>query len=103
MKALNQNALHEIDVTNYIRCRHSPDEFIIVGKLEDGRILLHVSDTDPPVPYGTLILPQDALFGLMASTMVYLKHYKIDFQEKIVEYFKGKPVEYRFTADTDEK
>lgn len=81
------------NVINYLR-RDCGSESIIVGEMENGKYILHIGDKSPPVPNHTLFLSEDALIGLTAVIMTYLKKCEIDFSEKVKEYFKDKPMKY---------
>lgn len=88
MNEKNVEIQTEVNVINHVRCKYNDNGSIIVGKLENGNLILHVGDKDPPVPYCTLFLPEDDLVGLMTALMEYLRQQGIDFSQKAIEYYE---------------
>jgi len=98
MNLATENHPTEINLINHIRYKGENREDIIVGKMDDGNYLLQVGEASTPIPFRSLIMPEDVLLGFIASIAIYFNEFEIDLSKKIAENFNGKTVDYIYSS-----
>lgn len=93
----------EMQISKYIEMMYNQKQHIMIGEDSQGNYLLHVGNSQAAEQDKTMLIPEDAFIGLVASAIIYFEHYGIDINAKVRQLIGSDSISYTFPLDNPQE